>query len=98
MGTDGSVGGMKGWARIPMMGLGCATAVGGGYEKHLSVKKPDWEAEVIAAMIYQSAVLILRESGSYSAGRKINSRGATEEECGSLTGNGSGGMEDHTHQ
>ena len=58
---------------------------------NLSVKPPDWKVEVGGPNLYQDTVLILRESGPYSMGRKIDSRGATDGGCGSLTGNGNGG-------
>ena len=75
MSADGSVSGMKGWARIPMMGVECATSVGGRYGKHLAVKHPDLEVEVVGSNLYQAAVFIPREGGQYSPGRKRNSRG-----------------------
>ena len=74
MAADGSVRGTTGWARIPMMGSECATASDGRYEKHLAVKHPDWKVEAIGANLYQATVLILREIGAYSMGRKVNSR------------------------
>ena len=88
--TDGSVRGMKGWARIPIMGAECATSADGRYEKHLAVKNTGWKVEVVGAKFYQATLLILRESGSYSMGRKSYSRGAVDGGCGSLTGNGNG--------
>ena len=44
--------------------------------------------EVIVPILYQDKVMILRGSGYYSTGRKINSRGTADGECGSITGNG----------
>ena len=76
MPADCSVRGMKGWARIPMLGAECATAADGRYEKHLAVKHPGWKAEVVGPKPYRATVWILWGSGEYPMGRKINSRWA----------------------
>ena len=79
----------KGWARIPMMGVvESAASMGGKYDKNIAVNRPDWKVAAIGPNLYQSTMMILRESGYYSTGRKINSRGTAEEEGGSMTGNG----------
>ena len=79
---------MKGWARIPMMGAKCATSRDGKYDTHLAVKRPECEVDAIGLKLYRSTVLILREGGPYSMGRKINIRGTAYGDFGSLTGNG----------
>ena len=60
---------------------------GGKRDKNLDVKRPDWEVGAIGPKIYQVAVVIMREIGHYSMGRKINRRGTADGECGSTTGN-----------
>ena len=57
-----------------------------GYRKLLSSKRPDWRAEVIGDKVYQVTMAILGDLGNDTKGRKINSRGTTEAEYGSLTG------------
>ena len=61
------------------------TAQEGHRGKHLEVKHPYWRAKVIGAKIYQFAMIVLRALGNESNGRKINSRGGAEEECGVTT-------------
>ena len=73
---------------MPMMGVvEIAASRSGKYDRHLAVENPDRVAEAIGPKLYQATVMILRESGRYWAGRKINSRRAADEECGSTTGN-----------
>ena len=77
----------KGCARIPTMGVvGCAASRGGQYDKDLAVNHPGRESEVAGSNLYQAEVVILREGGYYSTGRKFNSRRTAEAECGSTTG------------
>ena len=79
MSSDASECRTKGRARIPILGVvGIAESRGGKYDKHLDVKHPDWKVEAIGSKLYQSALLVLRGSGSYSMGRKINSRGTAD--------------------
>ena len=79
----------KGWARIPIMGVAAiAAASGGKYDKNLDVNHTDWKVEAVGSNLYQPALMILREGGHYSAGRKINNRGTADAECGPMTGNG----------
>ena len=54
----------KWWARIPMLGVvECATSIGGGYGKNIALKNAGWKAEAVGPNLYQSTVMILRESG-----------------------------------
>ena len=57
----------------------------GKYGKHHASKHPGWEAKVIGPKIYHVATKIMSEIGNDSRGRKISSRGTSEEECGSVT-------------
>ena len=56
------------------------------YDKHVAVKHQDRNFKMIGSKIYQSTVMILKDIGHWSMWRKINSRWAMEEECGSMTG------------
>ena len=56
-------------------------------DKHLAVKRPDWKVGVVGPKLHQPTVMILRGSWHYALGRKINSRGTSEEACGHMTGN-----------
>ena len=88
MPTDGIVfGEMEMWARIPKLGAECAQSSEERYEMHLAVNHPDWGVGEIGTKIYQTAVVILRDIGNDSMGRKINSRGTTEGECGTIAWN-----------
>ena len=80
------VGGTKSRARVPILGPEASPILEGKYGKRLAAKHPDWGAEEIGANIYQVAMVIQRGLGDDTKGRKINSRGTTEAEYGSLTG------------
>ena len=85
----------KGWARIPTMGVVASAAERGGkYDKNLAVNHTDWKVGVSGPMLYHATLVILREGGRYSLGRKIDSRGTSGVGgggcgggCGSMTGN-----------
>ena len=69
------------------MGPEAAPMPEGQYGKRRESKHPDYGgAEVIGAEVYQVATMILRDVGGDTKSRKINSRWAAEEACGSLTG------------
>ena len=80
------VGGTKSRARVPILGPEASPILEGKYGKRLAAKHPDWGAEEIGANIYQVAMVIQRGLGDDTKGRKINSRGIAEEECGPTTG------------
>ena len=54
-------------------------AIGGGkYDRHLDVKNPDWEVEVVGPKLRHATSIIMRGIGHYSTGLKINSRRAAD--------------------
>ena len=79
-------GGAEGWARIPMLGAESAEESDGRYDKRISAKHPEWEVERTGIEIYQAAAMIQRDIGYWANGRKINSRGSTQEEFGPMDG------------
>ena len=88
MSADCSVfGEMKIRASIPTLEAERAQPSEERCEKHLAVNHPGCVVEAIGAEIYQAAAMILRSTGNDSTGRKIGSRGTTEEECGPMAGN-----------
>ena len=83
MPTDGCAHGEpKGWKRIPTIGAGSEEK----YDRHLAATHQDWNFKMIGSKIYQSTVMILNDIGNWPMWRKINSRWAMGEECGSMTG------------
>ena len=56
--------------------------------RHLEAKQGDWQERAIGDQTYQFALIILRERGNDTKGRKINSRGAAELERDTSMGGG----------
>ena len=79
---------VKEWPRVPILRQVELPFREGQYGKHLAVKHPGWGAKVSGPKIYQVAMMILRDLGDEANGRKINSRGTSDDECGSVTGVG----------
>ena len=69
-----------------MMGPEAAPMQEGKYGRNLAAKHPDWVADLVGAKIYQLATTMLRHLENDTNGRKINIRGTSAAECGSLTG------------
>ena len=77
----------KGLARISMPGVVASSAERDWpYDTHLAVNRPDCKVDATGPNLYHATVMIMRGSGHYLLGRKTNSRGTADGECGSTTG------------
>ena len=83
-GIDGG-GNVKEWARVPILGRESDPPQEGKYGKHIAGKHQEWPAKLIGPHIYQVAMMMIqRDIGNDSDGRKPNSRGDADDECGSV--------------
>ena len=73
------------WERVPILRQGAEPPQEGQYGKHLPRKRQDWRANAIGPQIYLFGMVIPRDIGGDSDGRRLNIRGDEEEGCGPST-------------